>query len=51
MPYKVVKHGSKYVVINKQTGHIKGTHSSKEKAIKQMRLLYMIESGKKPRKR
>lgn len=50
MPYKIVKRGSKYLTVNKQTGKVKGTHSSKQKAIKQMKLLYMIESGKKPTK-
>jgi hypothetical protein len=36
------------LTINTETGKIKGRHSSKEKALRQMRLLYMIESGKKP---
>lgn len=48
MPYKIVKRGKKYVVINKETGKVKGTHSSKEKALAQMRLLYGIEHGWKP---
>lgn len=48
MPYSITKSGSKWVVKNKHTGHIKGTHTSKEKALRQMRVLYMVESGKKP---
>jgi hypothetical protein len=50
MPYKVVKRGNKYLTINKQTGKIKGRHSSRKKAIAQMKLLYLIESGKKPKR-
>ena len=48
MPYQVVKSGSKYLVKNKRTGAIKGTHDSEQKAIAQMRLLYGIEGGLKP---
>jgi hypothetical protein len=48
MPYTVQKRGNKWVVINKETGKVKGTHDTKEKAIRQMRLLYGIESGWKP---
>lgn len=48
MPYKIEKKGSKYLVINKDTGKVKGTHPSKDKATKQMRLLYGIEKGWKP---
>lgn len=52
MPYKVVKKGNKWLTINKETGKVKGTHDTKEKAVAQMRLLYGIESGKlKPRKK
>lgn len=50
MPYKILKRGSKYVVVNKETGKVKGTHATRQKAVKQMRLLYMIESGAKPTK-
>jgi hypothetical protein len=49
MPYKIVKKGNKYLTVNKQTGKVKGTHSSRKKALSQMKLLYMIESGKKPK--
>ena len=49
MPYKVEKRGDKWVTINSDTGDVKGTHDSKEKAMRQMRLLYMVKSGKEPR--
>lgn len=32
MPYAVRKRGDKYVVINKETGDVKGTHSTAKKA-------------------
>jgi len=48
MPYKIIKSGSKYKVVNKNTGKVHGTHSSKAKALSQMRLLYGIERGWKP---
>lgn len=46
MPYEIVKSGDKWLVKNKETGKIKGRHTSREKAVAQMRLLYGIESGK-----
>jgi len=51
MPYKILKRKNKYVVINKETGRVAGTHSSKAKATSQLRLLYGIEGGMKPRKK
>lgn len=57
MPYAVRKRGNKWVTINKDTGHVKGTHASRAKAVAQMRLLYHVEGGgkltktKSPRKR
>ena len=48
MPYQIKQKGSKYLVVNKQTGKVKGTHTSKIKAARQMRLLYGVESGWKP---
>jgi len=48
MPYKVEQRGDKWVTLNTETGKVKGTHSSKAKALRQMRLLYMIEGGKQP---
>jgi len=50
MPYKVEKRDSKWVVINKETGKVKGTHDTEEKAKRQLRLLYGIENGWRPRK-
>jgi hypothetical protein len=48
MPYAIKKVGSKFKVINKNTGKVHGTHSTKAKALSQMRLLYGIEKGWKP---
>lgn len=45
MPYKVIEKNGKWLTINSDTGHVKGSHESKEKAMKQLRLLYMIEKG------
>ena len=47
MPYKISRKQNKWSVINKETGQTKGTHTTYKKALKQMRLLYHIESGKK----
>lgn len=49
VPYQVIKRGDKFLTINKATKKIKGTHTSKEKALAQMRLLYGIEGGMKVR--
>jgi len=51
MPYKVLKRKNKYIVVNKETGRVAGTHSTKTKAVSQMRLLYGIEGGMKPHKK
>ena len=48
MPYDIRKSGDKWVTYNKETGDIKGTHSSRVDAVKQMRLLYMVKDGGKP---
>ena len=45
MPYDIKKRNNKWVVVNKNNGKVKGTHDSELKAIKQMRLLYAVESG------
>ena len=45
MPYEIIKQDGKWLVKNKDTGKVKGTHDSKIKATRQMRLLYGIESG------
>ena len=44
MPYKIVKEPHhKFEVINEKTGRISAKHTTKGKAVKQMRLLYAIE--------
>ena len=48
MPYAIEKRGSKFVVVNKETGDVKGRHATKEKAQSQMNLLQGIEHGWKP---
>ena len=50
MPYAVHKRGEKWVTINSETGDVKGTHDTRDKAMKQMRLLQMVEHGGTPRK-
>ena len=45
MPYKIEQRDGKWLTINKDTGDVKGTHDSREKAVKQMRLLYGVEHG------
>lgn len=47
MPHKVIKKDGKWVVVNKETGKVKGTHETKDKALAQMRLLYALENGYK----
>ena len=47
MPYKVKQRKDKWVVINTQTGEVKGTHRSKAKAMSQMRALYANEDKAK----
>ena len=49
MPYQITKRGSRWLVINSETKEVKGTHDSKDKANKQMRLLYMVKHGGTPR--
>ena len=51
MPYSVNKQGKKWTVRNTETGDVKGTHATREKAVKQMRLLYMVKHGGTPRKK
>ena len=43
MPYKIVQEGNKFKVVAQNTGHIAGTHPSKEKAQAQMAALYANE--------
>jgi len=48
MPYAVRKRGTKFVTINKTTGEVKGTHTSRIKAERQRRLLEGVKRGWKP---
>jgi len=48
MPYSIEKRGDKWVLINTDTGKVKGTHDSKIKAIRQRNLLQGIEHGWTP---
>jgi len=48
MPYGVRRRGGKFVVINTDTGDVKGTHDTEEKAEEQRRLLEGIKRGWKP---
>ena len=48
MPYAMRKRGEKWVVVNEDTGQVKGTHTSKTKAQLQINLLRGIEHGWKP---
>jgi len=41
MPFKILKEGSHYKVINSATGKVHAKHTTKAKAILQMRLLYL----------
>lgn len=45
MPYSVVKHSTGYAVISNITGKVHAKHTTKEKAMAQMRLLYGIHTG------
>lgn len=51
MPYLIEKRGNKWLLINKRTGKVKGTHATREEAESQERLLRAIEHGWKPTKR
>ena len=46
MPYKIVKVKNGYSVRNSKSGKIYSKRTTRKKAVKQMKLLYMIESGK-----
>ena len=48
MPYKCFLQKGKYLLKNKETGKLHGTHEDMHSCVKQMRALYMIEAGKKP---
>ena len=46
MPYAIHKIASHYQVVNKDTGHIYAYHTTKENAVKQVKLLHMLERKK-----
>jgi len=48
MPYAIRKRDSKFAVVNTETGKVKGTHATKEKAQRQVNLLRGVEHGWKP---
>ena len=47
MPYGIRKSGSKFNVVNKDTGKVKGTHNSRTSAEKQRRLIESINNAMK----
>ena len=51
MPWEAQKKGSRWVVVSKESGKVKGTHKSKAEADAQVRALYanVPESSKKGR--
>jgi hypothetical protein len=52
MPYSLLKgKDDSYSVINSATGKVHSKHTTHEKALAQMRLLYGIEGGMEPRGR
>ena len=51
MPYRIEKRGNKWVVVNEETGKVKGTHDTEKEAKVHMRVLYAIEHGLKPTKK
>ena len=51
MPYAVRKKGSDWVLVNKDTGRVLGTHSTKARAMAQLRAVYANYHGhQKPKK-
>ena len=48
MPYKIEARGSKFVVVNTDTGDVKGSHESRAKAERQLRLLRGVAHGFEP---
>lgn len=44
MPWVLEKDGKTFIVKNKETGRIAGHHKTREKAVAQMRLLYMLKN-------
>jgi hypothetical protein len=50
MPYKIRKRKSQYLVVNAETGDIKGKHDTRTKAVAQLRALYANVKDVKRRK-
>lgn len=48
MPYKIAKRGSRFCVINKDTGETKGCSDNYRDAVASMRARYGAEHGWKP---
>lgn len=48
MPYSIEKRKDKWVVLNTDTGDVKGRHESKDKAQRQINLLRAVEHGWEP---
>ena len=48
MPYGIRKRGNKFVLYNRNTGDVNGTHSSRAGAERQRRLLEGIKHGWHP---
>ena len=46
MPYKIEKEGNEFQVINTDSGEVKASHDTKEKAEKQVELLHKLENDK-----
>lgn len=40
MPYDIYKRKDKWVVVNDETGKVKGTHNTRKEALAHMRALY-----------
>lgn len=49
MPWKIQKKGSRYCVVNADTGAVKGTHATKAEATDQMRALYANVPESRPK--
>ncbi len=51
MPYKIIKSGNKFKIINKDTGKTVGTSDTKAKAEASVRARFAGEHGWKPTKK
>jgi hypothetical protein len=47
MPYQVIKSGEGFGVMNTDSKKMHSKHTTREKAMKQIRLLHMVDSQKK----